>query len=433
MGAIEIAAALAASRRAVRLYPPEHPTHREALRDLVAAVTASIDVRPLVLNVREGRLYEGSEVITETSPATRSLAQALEARRVESLTFHVGFGEVDGEGLSDVLGLRPSPELQVQEELEAREVRAVTVSELEDNSSRAAEERDRRRESDRALYRASLSALNNIVAGLDADTTVEPFEAQRVLAALIDRVAEEPEAFLALATMTGHGERWRFQAVGVALYALVLGRYLGRSDKELLGLGLAGLLHDVGAVLASANPATAENDHPGAGARALGALPDEDATAITVAFEHHMGVDGSGAPERDAGYEIHPYSRLIAIADRYDALIRPAEGLGLPPDRAAARLLEEASGGALDPVLTRLFVQAIGELPVGSVVMLSDRSIGLVRAPGDDHLRPQLRLVLASDGTELRPTLDIDLSEDERDLVEVLPGALLGLQVSDYL
>jgi len=433
MGAIEIAAALAASRRAVRLYPPEHPTHREALRDLCTAVTASIDVRPLVLNVREGRLYEGSEVITETSPATRSLALAMEARRVESLTFHVGFGEVDGEGLSDVLGLRPSPELQVQAELEARDVRAVTVSELEDNSSRAAEERDRRRESDRALYRASLSALNNIVSALDAGTPVESFEAQRVIAALIDRVAEEPEAILALATMTGHGEHWRFHAVGVALYALVLGRYLGRSDKELLGLGLASLLHDVGKVLASADKGTAETDHPAVGARALGAVPDEDAAAVTVAFEHHMGVDGSGRPERGTDYAIHPYSRLVAIADRYDALIRPAEGRGQSPDRAAAQLLQEATGGPLDPALTRLFVQAIGELPVGCVVRLSDDSIGLVRAPGDDHMRPQLRLVLGGDGTELRPTLDIDLAEDQRALVEVIPGDLLGLKVSDYL
>lgn len=434
MGAVEIAATLAASRRAVRLYPPEHPTHREALRDLVAAVTASIDVRPLVLNTRDGRLYEGSEVITETSPATRALAEAMEVRRVESLTFHSGFGEIDGEGLSDVLGLRPSPDLQVQEELDARGVRAVTVSELEDNSAREAEERDRRREADRAVYRSALTALNNVVAGLAEDVAIERHEIARVIAAFIERASAEPEALIALATMTGHGEMWRFRAVASMLYSLVMGRLLGLSDQELLSLGCAALLHNIGETLSpEGEPAVPASEHPVVGARALGALIDDDAAAMLVAYEHHMGVDGSGWPERSAEYVIHPYSRIVAIAERYDMLTRPDTGEPLTPDRAAAQLLAEATDGALDPALARLFVFAVGILPVGAFVRLSDHSIGVVRSPAEDPLRPALRLVLAPDGTAMRPTLDVDLLEDERVIVEVLPAALLGMATSDYL
>jgi len=431
VGAVQIAAALAASRRAVRLYPPEHPTHREALRDLVEAVTSSIDVRPLVLNTREGRLYEGSEVITETSPATRSLAEAMEVRRVESLTFHVGFSEVDGEALSDVLGLRPSPELQIQEELESRGARAVTVSELEDNSSREAEERDRRREADRAIYRTALGALTYVVTGLQNNTSVQSFEVARVIAAFVDRVAEEPQAIIALATMTGHGELWRFRAVGVMLYSLVLGRFLGLSDKELLSLGTAGLLHDIGQILDAEG--AAGTAHPATGARALGALADDEAAAIIVAYQHHMGVDGSGWPAHEPGDHIHPYARIVAIADRFDGLLRPDGGTPLTPDQAAAQILREATDGPLDPTLARLFVLAIGVLPVGCFVRLSDHSIGVVRAPGEEPLLPGLRLILAPDGTALRPTLDLELLEDDRMIVEVIPAQLLGAQTSDYL
>lgn len=432
MSAIEIAAALAASRRAVRLYPPEHPTHREALRDLVSAVTSSIDVRPLVLNTREGRLYEGSEVITETSPATRSLAEAMEVRRVESLTFHVGFSEVDGEALSEVLSLRPDPDTQIQEELDSRGARAVTVSELEDNLSREAEERDRRREADRAVYRTALTALTGVVAALETDQCVKPHETARVVAAFIERVAEEPAAIIALATMTGHGDLWRFRAVGVMLYSLVLGRSLGLSDKELLSLGMASLLRDVGGVLSDdGEPAT--DDHAVIGARALGAFADDESLAAIVALEHHMGIDGSGTEGIAADYHMHPYSRIVAVADRYDRLIRPDSGEPLRPDLAASHILREGSEGPLDPTFSRLFVLAIGILPVGSFVRLSDHSIGVVKEVGEEPLRPQLRVILAPDGTPLRPSVDTDLAEDQRTITEVIAGGLMGMQTSDYL
>ena len=440
MGAVEIAAALAASRKAVRLYPPQHPAHREALTGLVDAVTEAVDVRPLVLNLREGRLYEGSDVLSEASPATHALAEAMEVRRVESLTFHMGFGETDGTGLSEVLSLRPSPDLSVLEELEGRDVRAVTVSELEDNTAREAEERDRRREADRALYRHALTALKDIAAALGDDEPVESVGAARTIALIIDRIAEEPEAMIALAMMTGHGEHWRFHAVGVMLFSLVLGRGIGLSDQELLSLGLAALLHDTGSFPRAAEddaagpaPAPDPSDHSIVGAHSLGSLLDEDCFTMIVAYEHHMGVDGSGFPGRGAGYVTHPYSRITAVADRYYALVRPDEGQPARPDQAAAQLLRDAAGGPLDPGYARLFVEAVGAIPVGCVVRLSDHSVGIVRAPGEDPLQPQVRLVLASDGAELRPTADVDLVQDERALVEVLAAELLDLQPSDYL
>ncbi|MBA4370332.1 MAG: hypothetical protein C0418_01995 [Coriobacteriaceae bacterium] len=434
MGAPEIAHALGTSRRAVRLYPPEHPSHREAIDDLVAAVTGAVDMRPLALNLSNGRLYEGSEVITDVTSALRSLAEAMETRRVESLTFHSGFSAVDATGLSEVLGLRPSPDLQISEELESRDVRAVTVSELEDNLSREAEERDRRREADRAMYRMSLSALKEVTSALAEGAPVERAKAVRAIGSLLERVSESPDAIVALAAMTGHGERWGFHAVSVMLHSLVLGHMLGLEDHQLFALGLAGLLHDAGSQLPPATDAEMDRStHPIVGAFALGVVPDEDCAAIIVAYEHHMGVDGSGWPERETGYVTHPFTRIVAIADRYDDLTRPDTGPSLRPDQAMAQILREAGGGPLDPILARMFGQMLGVLPIGSVVRLSDHTIGVVRAPGEDPLRPQIRLVLATDGTELRPAVDVDLREDERRVVDVIAADLVGLQPSDYL
>ncbi len=435
MGAIQVAEALGAARKAVRLYPPEHPTHRSAVRDLVSAVTGSIDVRPLVLNLREGHLYEGSDVLTDSSPAARALAEAMEVRRVESLTFHVGFSEADATGVSEAMSLKPTPELQVQAELDARGVRAVTVAELEDNLTRDAEDRDRRREADRSLYRAALSALNSVAAGIDAgEGQVSSAEVSRAVALLIERIEEDPHAMLALATMVGHGERWKSHSVSVMLHALVLGRHLGLSERALLELGRAALLHDVGvATQAAGGQSAGEHVQKSGGAYTLGALADENGVAMAVAHEHDIGVYAGGVLPDAESRRLHPYSRIVAVAHRYVSLTSPAEGQPMRPDHAAAQLVREASGGPLDPGYARLFVQVIGILPVGTVVRLADFSIGMVRAPGDDPLRPIVCLLLSPDGTTRRPPIDLNLAEDDRAIVEVIPKELLALEPSERL
>ncbi len=434
MGAIEIAGALAASRRAVRLYPAAHPTHRTAVRELVAEVRALVDIRPLTLSLREGRLYEGSVVIAEAGASVRALAEAMESRRVESLTFHMGFAEADAVALSEVLSIRPSPDLHVHMELEERSISAVTVSELEDLSAHQSEARDQRREADRSLYRQSVTALNAMATELVDRPVVDPVAATRVIAQFIERVTADPPSIIALAMMTGHGERWRSHSLSVMLYSLVIGSGIGMSDKQLLAVGLAGLMHDIGYTLDHGeNDDAARSNHPLLGAHTLGALLDEDYTAMIVAYEHHMGVDGSGWPERDPGYVLHPCSRIVAVADRYDTLIRPPRGAVLRPDEAVRQLMREASDGPLDPVLTRVFVHTVGVMPVGTVLRLSDFSIGIVSAPGRDQLRPTIRLILASDGSEVRPIRDICLAEDERTILEVVSAAMLELRPSDYL
>jgi HD-GYP domain-containing protein (c-di-GMP phosphodiesterase class II) len=311
----------------------------------------------------------------------------------------------------------------------------VTVSELEDNLTREAEERDRRRESDRSLYRQVLTALTHTVTALAAGESVDAVALSRTVAPFIERLSEEPEAILALAQMTGHGERWRFHAVAVMLYSLYVGQALGLTDQETVSLGLSALTHDLGEVLrpGDVDPEDGESAHPVAGARALGALIEEDCLHQIVAYEHHMGTDGSGWPARAEGHVPHPYSRMVSVADRYDGLIRPAEGRGARPDEAVARLLIEASEGPLDLSVVRVLLGGLGPIPIGSVVRVSDHCVGVVQAPGDDPLAPAVQLVLASDGTELRPSIGLDLAQDDRDVVQVLPAWLLGIDPSEYL
>jgi HD-GYP domain-containing protein (c-di-GMP phosphodiesterase class II) len=154
---------------------------------------------------------------------------------------------------------------------------------------------------------------------------------------------------------------------------------------------------------------------------------------MLVAYEHHMGADGSGYPEHTSDYVAHPYSRMVTVANRYDKLTKQGlTGDAFKPDRAVMQLLDE-TGTVLDPFFTRLFVRSLGVFPIGCVVRLSDHAVGVVCARGEDPLLPTVRVVYDEAGLELEVPLDVDLAMDSRDIVEVVDPDSLSMSASDHL
>ncbi len=85
-----------------------------------------------------------------------------------------------------------------------------------------------------------------------------------------------------------------------------------------------------------------------------------------IAYAHHEKLDGSGYPRRLTAENIPIQSRMMTIADIYDALVaidRPYKR-AVSGERALAILDEEAKAGKLDSELLRVFLEArIFELP----------------------------------------------------------------------
>jgi HD-GYP domain-containing protein (c-di-GMP phosphodiesterase class II) len=150
-----------------------------------------------------------------------------------------------------------------------------------------------------------------------------------------------------------------------------------------------------------------------------------------VAYEHHMYSNGSGYPAREPGYVAHPYSRIVSITDRFENLISPPPGeQALTPDRALVQVLREANQ-YFDPFLARLFANTLGPFPVGSVVRLSDHSVGVVSRPSDDPLLPFVRRSFDENGIELAEVEEVDLSEGTVSIVEVITPESLDVDVTE--
>lgn len=155
----------------------------------------------------------------------------------------------------------------------------------------------------------------------------------------------------------------------VAYYSLTLGRELGFDQEELYNLELAALFHDIGKIAVPDavlnKPARLTEDeflvmksHPSKSAEILeGFAPFED--IATFAKHHHERYDGRGYPDALKGEGIPLFSRIILIADTFDAMTstRPYRK-GLPYEVAFAELIE-FSGSQFDPKLVEYFIRAM--------------------------------------------------------------------------
>lgn len=437
--AAAVVGGLAATRKALQLYPEAHPRFRGAVVSFLGAVQGVTMTGAYVLNVHHGRLYEGSNVIPDETPSIAAIAEALEAHRIESLTFHANFGETDAIALGAVLGMRPTPQFDAAGELESRGAKGVTVSVLEEDEDAEAEkrERDEQRRRDKVLYEQLVGMLRGLSSQLVGGGAPDLGATGDVVQNLLGRLMSDQAAMLGLATLRAKSEVDLFHSVNVAIYALAMGAALGLPDEGLASLGMCALLHDIGKVpFDRRDPEQAKQAtylHPEIGAQILVRIAEDDQAPMLVAYEHHMYVDGSGFPERDPDYFPHPFSRIIGIADRYETLTKPnAEGACMTPDKALMTVLRE-TGRKWDPLFARLLARALGVFPVGCVVRMSDQRVAVVRAPGNDPLRPQVRVLYDEGGIEYPEPIELDMAETEAQLVEVVDQDFLALEVSERL
>ena len=159
----------------------------------------------------------------------------------------------------------------------------------------------------------------------------------------------------------------RRHSIRVAAYAERLARGLGRPESEVESVRVAGLLHDLGKV--GQSPALLQKAgrldvaerreieaHPGAGADIVERIRAFKQVACIVRH-HHERPDGQGYPSKLVGDTIPLGSRIVLVADAFDAMTsdRPYRR-GMPAERAIAEL-ERHAGTQFDPQVVEVLVR----------------------------------------------------------------------------
>jgi hypothetical protein len=164
---------------------------------------------------------------------------------------------------------------------------------------------------------------------------------------------------------------------------------------------------------------------------------------IDVAFEHHLKFDLTGYPKPTQKRKITLFSRIIALADFYDALVRPKGDNRFPyVSEKILGVMLERSGKDFDPALIKVFINMIGVFPLGTLVLLNTHEIGIVvHIQEDTELidRPKVMVLQYGDGeyqkgevVDLRE-LDEKTGQYKRSVVKTLDPNDYHINVAEYL
>ena len=386
---------LAALRRAAtmhRLYGPRHPLAEESCAAAAAAASPPTgEARRVVLTIIDGGLYLDRWLLPAVSLSFDGFLQALQAHQIEALTFcpPVEAGDVahlvatlnGGEAAGP-----PAGTILVNQAPWTRE----QMQDWENTPSRSA-------------YASSLHALRSMGLAIQKGEPLDMSQAANAVGSLLDLCVREPASSLLLSTMKSHHEYTFYHSVNTCILALALGRLAGFGDPDLVLLGMGAMLHDVGKL--GVSPALLQHpgrlspeqraeieQHPLIGAEAIlsASEPGQEVVA-TVALEHHARHDGTGYPALpyfgnppgggSDGHPLHLHSRLVAVADAYDALTSRRSYRRAETPARALHVLLDGMGSWWDPDAVLAFIHLMGVHPPGSLLRLRDGRVVMVTAP----------------------------------------------------
>ncbi len=143
-------------------------------------------------------------------------------------------------------------------------------------------------------------------------------------------------------------------------------------------------------------------EHPAQSVAQLQQLGVSDLDWLNAIAQHHEALDGSGYPAALKGDDIVTQARIIAIADKYCAIIAERGSReGAPADVAVRRMLV-AHGTGLDTQLIARLIREVGIFPPGTPVELNNKEIGIVVRRTLDPRHPVIRAVISAQGSSLR-------------------------------
>jgi putative nucleotidyltransferase with HDIG domain len=212
-----------------------------------------------------------------------------------------------------------------------------------------------------------LSAVRYVFQTVAAGGALPLGDAEAVVRALTVALHSEGELLVPLLQLRSLDDHAALHAVNTAVLAMTFCEWLGLAGGDIRAVGKAALLHDIGMARVSrevfltptisAAGKSEVSRHPAEGARLLLARSAKLDLAATIAYEHHLTMNGGGYPVRGFHGDLHYITRIIAVCGAYNALrsersYRPARA-----PMAALLEIENGAGSVYDPGIAHAFVQ----------------------------------------------------------------------------
>ena len=455
---------LSALIRTARTHDVANQAFQRQLQDFHAILMRGLeDEHEIALGTVADYFYiNGVRIKVQTSLLTlyHSLMAEFERRSLGGIRFTQGVSAAELERFFQLFMAAEDATLaerfhEAIEEASIQHVMPIAPADLdEDSLTRRLDDKkeptSERGRAKRVFWRAVLGTRKIL---LRASQTGRPDlrHAKRLVQPVVDNIMRHEVSIVGLTALKDHDEYTYAHCVNVSILSVSMGHVLGFPRQTLADLGVAALVHDIGKIAIPGDvlrkPAKLTPDewaqmrrHPLEGVKMLIRMPGLSMLtldAMRVCFEHHLNFDCTGYPEIEREWGQATLSRIVALADCFDAMTghrayhkRPFSSF------EALQYLLGPNRGHFDPAVLWALLKTVGLYPAGTVMLTDSGHIVLSVSPNPNDLRrPSCRVLVRPDGTEVpeeTPELWNPMPESEH-VANVLKPEDLKVQTSEYL
>jgi len=270
-----------------------------------------------------------------------------------------------------------------------------------------------KRETVRDLINNATQTLETGYSELISDKPYQISQLRNLAEDIVSMSVDNPLGYITLYYLQEEQSLYK-HIVYAAFFAAYLGNALAFSTPKNIELVFSILLMDIGMEQVPAEIRTKEGKlteaelnklhaHPLLGYQLLTQKAKVKNNIAQVALQHQEHFDGSGYPRKIKGDEITEFARIAMITDSYVALLEDKSYRTKKLPYEAMKELLALGIYNYDPQLMKVFLNHFSVYPVGSLVEISDETIGMVAASFQDKpMRPLVYIVRTAEGITTR-------------------------------
>lgn len=274
------------------------------------------------------------------------------------------------------------------------------------------------------FYNDTIDKTDDMLARIRNLDRVTEKEIESIVSSIVEKVEEKKvDAVRLVLTNSSNAKSYAKSAVNCGLLSVTVGLALNRPRHKIYQLCSGTLLHDVG--MQRVPQEIVEQDraleaqelktlktHPVYSYRIINKELQLSEEIAQIALQHHERWDGEGYPQGLAGSNILFEARIVSIVDAFEAMVSERPWRNSMIGYEAMRAILSDNQRRFDPEIVKIFIRAMGLYPVGSLVLLSDGSIGRVISSQEEApLRPEVIILINSVGREYKgdtgPVIDL--------------------------
>ncbi len=274
-------------------------------------------------------------------------------------------------------------------------------------------------------YEDTVTDINTILTDIKNDKSLNNMKIFNIATDLISEVINNSHIFIFFASkMSKEDDYLAYHLLNTAIFSIIIGHLIKMDSKKLINLAAGSLIFDIGmaripqAIVRKKEKLSSKELsiiklHTIYGYKLLikdSNLPSEIAS---IALQHHEQFDGAGYPRKLKEDQIDLFSRIVSIADSFEAMTKKRSYRNEFMSYEAMQNILNQSKNKFDPKLIRIFLSNMSIYPVTSLVKLNTNAIGMVIGThGDIPLRPVIKIVIDEFGDKI--------PEDENRFVDLL-------------